>query len=113
MIVTRKRNKGNFHIKIGGYEISQEECYQVFRGDVWWFLYLEATYCTVSRNLSNGCWGLSQIRKYANSQMVIKVYVALLYPLIQYCIISWGCIAKSVLDPLNQTSEAYGTHYYV
>jgi len=32
--------------------------------------------------------------------MVKKVYFALLYPHIQYCITSWGCAAKSVLDPL-------------
>jgi len=29
-----------------------------------------------------------------------NVYFALLYPHIQYCITSWGCAAKSVLDPL-------------
>jgi len=54
----------------------------------------------VSRKLSNGCCALSQIRKYSNSQMVKKVYFALFYPHIQYCITSWGCAAKSVLDPL-------------
>jgi len=32
--------------------------------------------------------------------MVKKVYFALLYPHIQYCMTSWGCAAKSVLDPL-------------
>jgi len=28
----------------------------------------------------------------------LKVYFALLYPHIQYCMTSWGCAAKSVLD---------------
>jgi len=32
--------------------------------------------------------------------MVKKGYFALLYLHIQYCITSWGCAAKSVLDPL-------------
>jgi len=54
----------------------------------------------VSRKLSKGCWALSQIRKYSNSQMVKKVYFALLYPYIQCCITSWGSAAKSVLVPL-------------
>jgi len=37
---------------------------------------------------------------YANSQTVKKVYFALLYPHIQYCITSRGCATKFVLDPV-------------
>jgi len=44
--------------------------------------------------------GVVPDRKYSNSQMVEKVHFALLQPHIQHCITSWGCAAKSVLDPL-------------
>jgi len=33
------------------------------------------------------------------------VYFALLCPHIQYCITSWGCAAKSVLDPLTKLQK--------
>ena len=99
MIVTRKKKMQLSYKHRRTWNISKR-VYQVFRGDVRWFLNLEATYCTRFPKLSNGCWALSQIRKYSNSQMVKKVYFALLYPHIQYCITNWGCAAKSVLDPL-------------
>jgi len=108
MIVTRKKEKCNFHIKIGGHEISQKECIKylgVMVDDSW-----KQHIARISLKLSNGCWALSQIRKYSNSQMVKKVYFALLHPHIQYCMINCGYAAKSVLD---QTSEVHGTYHDV
>ena len=100
MVVTRKKEKCNFHINIGGHEISQKECIRYLGVMLDNYLTWKQHTAHVSRKLSNGCWALSQIRKYSNSQMIKKVYFALLYPYIQCCISSWGCAAKSVLDPL-------------
>ena len=90
MIVTGKKEKCNFHINIGGHEISQKQCIRylgvMLDDSLTWKQHIAHT----SSKLSNGCWALSQIRKYSKSQMVKKVYVALLYPHIQYCTTSWG-----------------------
>ena len=96
MIVTRKKEKCNFRINIGGHEISQKECTRYLGVMLDDSLTWKQHIAHVSRKLSNGCWALSQVRKYSNSQMVTKVYFALLYPHIQYCITTWGCAAKSV-----------------
>jgi len=88
MVVTRKKEKCNFRINIGGHEISQKECIRYLGVMLDDSLTWKQHIAHVSRKLSNGCWALSQIRKYFNSQMVKKVYFALLYPHIQYCITS-------------------------
>jgi len=67
----------------------------------------------ISRTLSNGCWAFSQIGTYYNSQIVIKVYFALLYPHIQYCITSWGCAAKFVLDLLFKLQKRMVAYVFV
>jgi len=94
MIVTRKKEKCNFCINIGGHEISQKECIRylgvLLDDSSTWKQHIGH----VSRKLSNGCWAFSQIRKYSNSQMGKKVYFALLYAHIQYCITSWECAAQ-------------------
>jgi len=70
MIVTIKKENFNFRINIGGHEISQKECISylgvMFDDSFTWKQHI------VSRKLSNGCWALSQISKYSNSQMVKK-----------------------------------------
>jgi len=99
MIVTRKKVKCDFRINIGGHEISHKECIRYLGVMLDDSLTWKQHIAHVSRTLSNDCWALSQIRKYSNSQMVKKVYFALLHPHIQYCITRWGCAAKSVLDP--------------
>jgi len=85
MIVSRKKEKCNFHKKIGGHEISQNQFISylgvVFDEFLIWKQYIERFL-----HLSNDGWALSQIRKYADSQTVKKVYSALLYPHIHYCI---------------------------
>jgi len=55
MIVTKKKEKCNFHIKITGHQISQKSVSGNYN--------LEATYCTHFRKLCNGCCALPQIKK--------------------------------------------------
>jgi len=72
MIITRKKEKCNYRMNIRGHEMSQKECIRclgVMLGDsLTWKKHI----AHISRKLSNGCWALSQIRKYSNSQMVKK-----------------------------------------
>jgi len=66
-------------MSIGGHEISQKERIRYLGVMLDDSLTWKQRIAHVSRKLSNGCWALSQIRKYSNLQMVKKVYFALLY----------------------------------
>jgi len=55
MIVTRKKEKCNFRINVGGHEISQKQCIRYLRvmldDSLTWNQYI----AHVPRKLSNGC----------------------------------------------------------
>ena len=70
MIVTSKKEKCKFRINIGGHEISPKECIRYLGVMLDDSLTWKQHIAHVSRKLSNGCWALSQVRKYSNSQMV-------------------------------------------
>ena len=44
----------------------------------------------IKKKLSSTCWALSRLKNYLDSETLKKIYYALIYPHISYCITSWG-----------------------
>ena len=100
MIFTNKRLTHKFSIFIENNKLEETNSTKylgvIIDNKLNWKAHIEQ----VVKKLSKGCWAVCMIRPYVDVHTLKVIYYSLIYPHLQYCIVSWGLAAKTHLNSI-------------
>ena len=102
LIFSKKRSKPNFSININNHTLNQEDSVKYLGITIDNKLTWKPHIKNLRSTLSKSCYALAKLKQYVNKKTMKTVYYSLFYSKLQYCISSWGGVAKSVLDPIQK-----------
>lgn len=100
MLISNKKNIDSFKINIDSYEIERKDHIRylgvLLDNKLTWHYQVEK----VRLKVVSGVWALARLRNFVSAKILLNVYYSMICSHINYCILSWGSAARTVLKPI-------------